>query len=52
MPKFLCLVEKVDAWKELGVITQGRREAKVGTLLLRNDENNVIAKMHKVICSV
>ena len=52
MPKFLCLVEKADAWKELGVITQGRREAKVGTLLLRNDENNVIAKMHKVICSV
>ena len=52
MPKFLCLVEKGDAWKESGVIAQGRREAKVGTLSLSNDKSNVIAKMHKVICSV
>ena len=27
-----------------GVTTQGRREAEVGTLLLGNDENNIIAE--------
>ena len=39
-----CLVEKGHAWKESGVMTQGKRGAKVGTLLLSNDENNVIAE--------
>ena len=38
------MVEKGYVGKESGVITQGRRVVKVGTLLLRNDENNVIAK--------
>ena len=39
-----CLAEKGHAWKESGVTTQGRREVEVGTLLLSNDENNVIAE--------
>ena len=30
-------------WKESGVMTQGRREVEVGTLLL-SDENSVIAE--------
>ena len=29
---------------QTGVMTQGRREIKVGTLFLSNDENNVIAE--------
>ena len=39
-----CLAEKGHAWKESGVTTQGRREVEVGTLLLSNDEDNVIAE--------
>ena len=39
-----CLVEKDHAWKESGVMTQGRRGVKVCTLLLSNDENIVIAE--------
>ena len=34
--------KKVDALKESVVTTQGRKEVEVGTLLLGNDENNVI----------
>ena len=37
-------MEKGHASKESGVKTQGRREVEVGTLLLSNDENNVIAE--------
>ena len=37
-------MEKGYVGKESGVITQGRRVVEVGTLFLRNDENNVIAK--------
>ena len=39
-----CLGEKDHSWKESEVTTQGRREVEVGTLLLSNDENNVIAE--------
>ena len=39
-----CLVEKGHAWKEPGVMTQGKSEVEVGTLLQSNDENNLIAK--------
>ena len=39
-----CLSEKGHALKESGVMTQGRSEVEVGTLLLSNDENNVIAQ--------
>ena len=35
-------MEKGYACKESGIITLGRRQVKVGTLLLSNDENNVI----------
>ena len=35
---------KCHAWKKSGVTTQGRTEVEVGTLLLSNDENNVIAE--------
>ena len=35
---------KDHACKESEVTTQGRREVKVGTLLLSNDENNVIVE--------
>ena len=38
------MAEKRHARKESGVMTQGRREVKVGALLLSNDENNVIAE--------
>ena len=41
--EFCCLVEKGHVWKELGVMTQGRRELEVGTLFLSNDKN-VIAE--------
>ena len=30
--------------KRSGVTTQGRREVEVGTVLLINDENNIIVK--------
>ena len=39
-----CLAEKGHAGTEPGVTTQGRKEVEVGTLLLSNDENNVIAE--------
>ena len=35
---------KGHAWKESGVTTQGRKEVEVGTLLLSNDESNVVAE--------
>ena len=35
--------EKGYVWQESGVTTQGREEVEVGTLLLGNDKNNVIA---------
>ena len=35
--------EKGYVWQESGVTTQGRQEVEVGTLLLGNDKNNVIA---------
>ena len=37
------MAEKDNVWKESGVMTQGRRKVEVGTLLLGNDKNNVIA---------
>ena len=36
--------EKDHFWKESGIMTQGRREVEIGTLLLSNDKNNVIAE--------
>ena len=44
MVEFCRLAGKGHASKESGIMTQGRREIKVGTLLLSNDENNVIAE--------
>ena len=44
MAEFHCVVGKNYVWKELGFITRGRWEVEVGTLLLSNDENNVIAE--------
>ena len=44
MAEFHCLVGKSYVWKESEFITRGRREVEVGTLLLSNDENNVIAE--------
>ena len=38
------LAEKGHTWKESGVTTQGGREMEVGTLLLSNDENNIIVE--------
>ena len=35
--------KKVMSEKNQRVMTQGRREVEVGTLLLGNDKNNVIA---------
>ena len=35
--------EKGHVWKESGVMTQRRKEVEVGTLLLGNGKNNVIA---------
>ena len=43
LAKFRCLAGKGLVWKESGVTTQGRREVKVGTILLDNDKNNVTA---------
>ena len=42
--EFRHLVEKGNVWKESGVTTQVRMEVEVGTLLLSNDKNNVIAE--------
>ena len=42
--KFCRSIEKDHAWKDSGVMTQGRRELEVGTLLLSKDKNNVISK--------
>ena len=39
-----CFAGKGHASKESGVTTKGRKEVEVGTLLLSNDENNVIAE--------
>ena len=36
--------EKAHAWKESGVMSQGRREVETGNLLLGNDKNNVFAR--------
>ena len=38
-----CFEEKGYVWKESGVTTQGRGKVEVGTLLLGNDKNSVIA---------
>ena len=43
MAKFHHLTEKGHVWKKSGVMTQGRIEVEVGTLLLSNDKNNLIA---------
>ena len=43
MAEIRRLTEKDHVCKESGVMTQGRREIKVGTLLLGNDKNYVIA---------
>ena len=42
--EFPCLMEKGNVWKESGVMTQGKREEELGTVLLSSDENNVIAE--------
>ena len=42
--EFCCLVEKGHVLKESGVMTQVRMKVEVGTLLLSNDKNNVIAE--------
>ena len=42
--EFCWLAEKGQVWKESGVMTQVRMEVEVGTLLLSNDKNNVIAE--------
>ena len=42
--EFRRLAEKGHVWKESGVTTQVRMEVEVGTLLLSNDKNNVIAE--------
>ena len=44
MAEFCRSVGKDHAWKESEVMTQGKRDVKLGTLLLSNDENNVIAE--------
>ena len=38
------LPENCHVWKESGVTTQERKVVEVGTILLANDKNNVIAK--------
>ena len=38
------LAEKGHVWKELGDTTQVRMEVEVGTFLLCNDKNNVVAE--------
>ena len=42
--EFCHLVEKGHVLKESGVMTQVRMKVEVGTLLLSNDKNNVIAE--------
>ena len=37
--------EKGHVWKESGVMTQGKREVEVGTILLGNDKNNIVDKV-------
>ena len=37
------MVKKGHVWKESGVTIQRRNEVEVGTLLLGNDKNSVIA---------
>ena len=39
------MAEKGHVWKESGVMIQGRRCMKVGTLWLDNDKNNALAKI-------
>ena len=41
--EFCHLTEKGHVWKESGVVTHGSRKVEVGTLLLSNDKNSVIA---------
>ena len=36
--QYLGVSEKGHAWKESGVMTQGRKEVEVGTLLLGNEK--------------
>ena len=36
-------MEKGHVWKESGLPTQEKKEVEVGTLLLGNDKNNVMA---------
>ena len=47
MVAFCCLAEKGYVCKESGVMTQGRREVEVGTLLLGYDKKKVI--VYKVL---
>ena len=44
MLEFRSSAEKGHVWKDSRVMTQGRREVEVGTLLLSTNENNIIAK--------
>ena len=37
--------EKGHVWKESGVMTQGKREVEVRTILLGNDKNNIVDKV-------
>ena len=46
--KFCRSIEKDHAWKDSGVMTKGRRELEVGTLLLSKDKNNVISKAKRL----
>ena len=41
---FRRAAKKGHVWKELGVTTQVKMDVEVGTYLLSNDKNNVIAK--------
>ena len=42
MAEFHHSAKKGHVWKKSGVMTE-RREVEVGTLLLSNDKNNIIA---------
>ena len=42
--EFRRSVEKGHVWKESGITAQVTIEVEVGTLLLSNDKNNVIAE--------
>ena len=42
--EFRCSAEKGKKKKKSGVPTEGKREVELGTLLLSNDKNNVIAE--------